>query len=179
MRAAEEANRAVSDDVEAPSGTLRVTADPVFGEAFLTGLIVEYAQRWPEVSLDVVSTRRRVDLIEEGFHVAFRIGGDGDAALAGPDLGSARVRYCASPEYLARRGAPDSPAQLAVNGIADLNDRGEFDLLVLGLSGPPRAARRLIRGVTATLRKRLPIPVLSVRQPTEDSPNSASGVGER
>jgi nucleotide-binding universal stress UspA family protein len=66
-----------------------------------------------------------------------------------------------------------------VNGITDCNDRGEFDLLVLGLSGPPRDAPRLTRGVAATLRNRMSIPVLSVRQTTDDSPNSASGVGGR
>jgi nucleotide-binding universal stress UspA family protein len=64
-----------------------------------------------------------------------------------------------------------------VKGITDCNDRGEFDLLVLGLSGPPRGAPRLTRGVAATLRNRMSIPVLSVREATVDSPNSASGAG--
>jgi DNA-binding transcriptional LysR family regulator len=124
VRAADEANRAVSDEVEAPSGTLRVTADPVFGEAFLTDLIIEYARRWPEVSLDVALTRRRVDLVEEGFDVAFRIGAISDTTLAGFDLGPARVRYCASGEYLARRGAPDSPAKLAAHDCLIVGERG-------------------------------------------------------
>lgn len=66
-----------------------------------------------------------------------------------------------------------------VNGITDYNDRGEFDLLVIGLSGPPQGAPRLTRGVAATLRNRMSIPVLSVRQATFDSPNSASGAGTR
>jgi nucleotide-binding universal stress UspA family protein len=65
------------------------------------------------------------------------------------------------------------------SGITDCNDRGAFDLLVLGLSGPPRGAPRLTRGVAATLRNRMSIPVLSVRQATDDSPNSASGTGGR
>lgn len=62
-----------------------------------------------------------------------------------------------------------------VNGITDYNDRGEFDLLVLGLTGPPRGAARLTRGLAATLRNRMSIPLLSVRQATVDSPNAASG----
>jgi nucleotide-binding universal stress UspA family protein len=66
-----------------------------------------------------------------------------------------------------------------VSGITDCNARGAFDLLVLGLSGPPRGAPRLTRGVAATLRNRMSIPVLSVRQATVDSPNSASGTGGR
>ncbi|HEV8549229.1 MAG TPA: universal stress protein, partial [Polyangiaceae bacterium] len=66
-----------------------------------------------------------------------------------------------------------------INGITDCNERRPFDLLVLGLSGPPRGAPRLTRGVAATLRNRMSIPVLSVRQANDDSPNSASGTGGR
>jgi nucleotide-binding universal stress UspA family protein len=65
------------------------------------------------------------------------------------------------------------------NGITDYNDRGEFDLLVLGLTGPPGAAPRLKRGLAATLRNRMSIPVLSVRQPVGDAPDSAAGTGGR
>ncbi|HWP06021.1 MAG TPA: universal stress protein [Polyangiaceae bacterium] len=66
-----------------------------------------------------------------------------------------------------------------VNGIANYSDRGEFDLLVLGLTGPPRGAARLTRGLAATLRNRLSIPLLSIRQATVDPPNAASGTAGR
>ena len=66
-----------------------------------------------------------------------------------------------------------------VNGITQCNDRGEFDLLVLGLSGPPRGASRLTRGIASTLRNRMSIPVLSVREAAQDSPDSATGFGGR
>lgn len=66
-----------------------------------------------------------------------------------------------------------------VNGITGYNDRGEFDLLVLGLTGPARGAARLTRGLAATLRNRMSIPVLSIRQATVDSPNAASGTAGR
>lgn len=66
-----------------------------------------------------------------------------------------------------------------VNGITDYNDRGEFDLLVLGLTGPPRGAARLTRGLAATLRKRMSIPLLSIRQATGDPPNAASKTAGR
>lgn len=86
-------------------------------------------------------------------------------------------------EALARSGVQATSevaiASGVVDGITDCNDRGEFDLLVLGLSGPPRGAPRLTRGVAATLRNRRSIPVLSVRQAMVDSPNSASGTGGR
>lgn len=114
VRLAEDANRTVTDARQVPQGTLRVTADPVFGEAFVTGLLVEYAQKWPDVHVEVVLTRRRVDLIEEGFDVAFRVGHlDASSSLTATNLGPARVRYCASPGYLKRRGAPRSPEDLS------------------------------------------------------------------
>jgi DNA-binding transcriptional LysR family regulator len=113
VRIAEDANRAAVDDRDVPRGTLRITADPVFGEAYLTDLVVAYAKAWPEVRMDVVLTRRRVDLLEEGFDVAFRIGEVDDATLSGFALGPARVRYCASPAYLASRGTPQTPDDLA------------------------------------------------------------------
>ncbi len=112
VRIAEEANHAVTDTRQVPKGVLRVTADPVFGEAFVTGLIVEYANRWPEVQVEAVLTRRHVNLLEEGFDVAFRIGKVDDPALSATRLGPARVRYCASPAYLERRGVPSSPEEL-------------------------------------------------------------------
>lgn len=112
VRLADEANQAVTDARQVPRGVLRVTADPELGEAFLSGLVVEYASRWPEVQVDVVLTRRKVDLAEEGFDVAFRVGQEGNPALAAISLGPARVRYCASPAYLARHGQPGRPDDL-------------------------------------------------------------------
>lgn len=94
---------------------------------------------------------------------------------------SARIAELA--EALTRAGVEASSdvaiAGGVVNGITDSNDRGEFDLLVLGLSGPPQGAPRLTRGLAATLRNRMSIPVLSVRQATLDSPEWASGAGGR
>jgi DNA-binding transcriptional LysR family regulator len=127
VRLAEEANRAVTDATEVPRGLLRVTADPVFGDAFVTGLVTEYAERWPETRLDVVLTRRRVDLVEERFDVAFRVGHPEDEALSGVALGPARVRFCASPSYVRERGAP-----------LNLADLGRHDCIVVSDGGPAR-----------------------------------------
>ena len=130
-RLADEANRAVTDSHTTPRGTLRVTADPLFGDAFLGPLVIEYATRHPEVSVEVALTRRRVDLLEEGFDVGFRIGAVEDPALAGIELGPARVRYCASPEHVAKHGTPQSPEELAaldciVVGDANVPTRWPF-----------------------------------------------------
>jgi DNA-binding transcriptional LysR family regulator len=125
VRIASEANRAVSDARQTPSGTLRVTADPVFGEAFLTDIVLDYAKTWPEVRVEVVLTRRKVDLIEEGFDIALRVGEVSDPSLSGVRLGPARVRYCASPTYVARRGTPEAVAELAKHDCIGVAAAGE------------------------------------------------------
>src|SRR5215831_10655728 len=112
VRIAEDANRALGTERDQPRGPLRITADPLLGEAFLPATLHKFATRWPAVTLEVLLTQRRVDLIEEGIDVAFRIGHVDDGALKGRALGPARVRFCASPAYLRRRGRPETPRDL-------------------------------------------------------------------
>jgi DNA-binding transcriptional LysR family regulator len=144
VRLADEANRAVTEARQTPAGVLRVTADPVFGEAFLSGLVVEYARRFPAVEVEVLLTRRHVDLVEEGFEVAFRVGRVDDPALTATSLGPARVRYCASPAYLKRHGRPATPEELARHAcIAVVSDgapvrwpfRGDAGLRLVPVAG--------------------------------------------
>ena len=113
VRLAEDANRAIGDHGAEPRGTLRITADPLLGEAFLPPVLHEFATRWPKVRLEVLLTQRRVDLVEEAFDVAFRVGHVDDVALKGRAPGPARIRFCASPTYLRRRGRPEVPRDLA------------------------------------------------------------------
>lgn len=136
VRLAEEANRAVADATGVPRGLLRVTADPVFGDAFVGGLVTEYATRWPEVRFDVLLTRRRVDLVEERFDVAFRVGQPEDETLTGVALGAARIRFCASPAYVARRGAPTKVADLAHHDCIAVSDGGPARWPAPGDRGP-------------------------------------------
>jgi DNA-binding transcriptional LysR family regulator len=133
VRLADDAHRELTDSRTVPKGELRITADPLFGDAFLPGLVAEYATRWPDVHVDVVFTRRKVDIVEEGFDVAFRIGSVDDPKLHATELGPARVRYCASPAYVRRRGLPKTPEDLR-----------EHDCIVV--VGEPDAVRWPFRG---------------------------------
>jgi DNA-binding transcriptional LysR family regulator len=112
-RLAEDANRALTTARDALHGPIRITADPLFGETFLAPVLLAFAKRWPGVTLDVLYTQRRVDLVEDGFDIAIRIGRVEDASLVAIPLGPARIRYVASPAYLRRRGKPQTPAELA------------------------------------------------------------------
>jgi nucleotide-binding universal stress UspA family protein len=82
------------------------------------------------------------------------------------------VKLAALERGLASRGIKVSAdvivASGAAHGIESHNQRGEFDLVVMGVSGSPHYAPRLTRGVIATLRNRLSVPLLSVRELTVD-----------
>lgn len=112
VRIADDANRAVVGEREEPHGVLRITADSLFGEAFLPRVLNDFAAKWPRTRLEVLLTSRQVDVVEERFDVAFRIGRVDETALASRALGPARVRFCASPSYLRRRGRPGRPSDL-------------------------------------------------------------------
>lgn len=125
VRLADEANRAVTATDLEPNGLLRITADPLFGETFLPGLVAEYAHRWSRVQIEVMLTRRRVDLVDEGFDVAFRIGQVDDKRLSATNLGPARVRYCASPSYVREHGAPKTAEDLVAHDCLVVHSEGE------------------------------------------------------
>ncbi|MBM3679321.1 MAG: LysR family transcriptional regulator, partial [Actinobacteria bacterium] len=112
VRLAEEAAHEASSTRSEPSGVLRITADPVLGETFLPDLVVAFAAAWPDVGVEVLLTRRHVDLEGEGFDLAFRIGRRPSPSLDATSLGPARVHFCASPSYLEAHGMPAGPADL-------------------------------------------------------------------
>ena len=108
----EEANRAVTQLQAAPRGRLRVNAPMSFGFLHLAGVLPEFMERYPEVSIDLVMNDRFVDLVDEGFDVAVRIGGMADSSLIAKKLGPIRRVICASPAYLQKRGIPQTPDDL-------------------------------------------------------------------
>jgi len=97
----------------APAGKLRITAPVTFGTEALMPALSEYLARYPEVSCDVVLSDRVVELIEEGFEAAIRIGHLPDSALIARPLAPYRLMICASPDYLSRRGTPGRPEDLS------------------------------------------------------------------
>jgi DNA-binding transcriptional LysR family regulator len=107
-----EADRAVTQLQAAPRGRLRVNAPMSFGFLHLAGILPDFMERYPEVSIDLVMNDRFVDLVDEGFDVALRIGGMADSSLIAKKLGPVRRVICASPDYLDKRGVPLTPDDL-------------------------------------------------------------------
>jgi DNA-binding transcriptional LysR family regulator len=108
----EEANLSVSQLQSAPRGRLRVNAPMSFGFLHLAPALTDFLRRFPEVEVDVTLNDRFVDLVDEGFDVAVRIGSLADSSLVARRLAPIRRAVCASPVYLKARGVPASPDDL-------------------------------------------------------------------
>ena len=105
-----------------PRGLLRISVPVTFGAAQLTPALLDFAAAYPQVSLEVSSTDRMVNLVEEGFDAAVRIGQLGDSSLVARKLAAVRLVACAAPDYLVRAGVPESPDELARHeAIIDTN----------------------------------------------------------
>lgn len=96
-----------------PRGRLRINAPVSFGIHALSRRLPEYMAAYPEVSIDMSLSNRYVDLIDEGFDVAFRVGELSDSGLIARALAPYRLRLCAAPSYLAGRPPITHPDDLA------------------------------------------------------------------
>lgn len=97
---------------EAPQGTLAVTAPDMFGRRYIAPLVRSFLDAYPAVNARLLLLDRVVNVIEEGLDVAVRIGELPDSSLTAVGVGHVRRVTVASPEYLARHGAPETPADL-------------------------------------------------------------------
>ena len=84
-----------------------------FGILHLGPALTDFAREHPRVTLDVRLDDRFVNLVEEGVDVAVRIGALRDSSLVARKLTTSTSLACASPEYLARHGEPETPEDLA------------------------------------------------------------------
>lgn len=109
----EAAERSVSSLQVEPRGVLRLNAPMSFGARHLAAAIAAYAERHPLVRVEMVLNDRVVDLVEEGYDLAIRIGRLADSSLIARRLAPCRLVLCASPRYLERHGVPQRPADLA------------------------------------------------------------------
>ncbi|MDE1146599.1 MAG: LysR family transcriptional regulator [Azospirillaceae bacterium] len=100
-----------------PRGLLRVTAPLVFGRRHVTPLVTSFLAAYPAVRVDLLLSDRQLDLIEDGLDVALRIGRLPDSGLVVLRVGQVRQVAVAAPAYLARRGMPVRPDDLADHDV--------------------------------------------------------------
>jgi len=113
LAAVEAAEHVATEAVAEPVGLLRVTAPISFGRYVLMPVLTDYLRTYPKVDIDLVLTDRVVDLVDEGFEAAFRIGELPDSGLIARSLAPQDFAMAASPGYLAGNRAPECPADLA------------------------------------------------------------------
>ncbi len=121
-----------------PTGHLRITAPVEFGHIHVAPILADFLDAHPDVSADLLTVDRIVNLVEEGIDVALRIGDLPSSGLTAVRVGHVRRVICGTPEYFGKHGVPQAPADLAQHQIVSIrgitpttdwrfgNDRGEI-----------------------------------------------------
>jgi len=112
LESIEESEEEISKRGLTASGTLRITAPVSFGIRHLAPLWSDFLIAHPQVKIELELSDRVINLVEEGFDLAIRIGKLNDSTLVSRQITSTRLVLCASPDYLKRRGTPSHPAEL-------------------------------------------------------------------
>lgn len=110
-----------------PRGPLRVNASVGFGERYILPLVPAFLALYPEIELDLTLTDGVIDVIGERTDVAIRSGPLRDSSLKARKLLESRKVVIASPDYLARYGTPQRPADLAAHNCLRFNFRRSVD----------------------------------------------------
>jgi len=108
-----------------PRGLLRVNASPGFGRSHVSPMVSRFVRRYPEVKVQLLLTVNPPSFIDDAFDVCIRFGRPPDARIIARRLAGNRRLLCASPEYLAAHGTPQTPADLAQHACIDIQQGGE------------------------------------------------------
>jgi DNA-binding transcriptional LysR family regulator len=111
----EEADAAAAARSKTVEGLLRVSAPATFGVMHIAPLVPEFHARHPDVTIELGLNDRYVDLLEERWDMAVRVGRLASSSLIARRLAPVRLAICAAPDYLARRGTPRTLDDLAAH----------------------------------------------------------------
>ena len=137
LQALTEAQDRASHLAEAPGGNLRVAGPLSFGVRALAPLLPAFLARYPNLHVTLDLDDRMVDILATGADLALRIGSLTDSSLVARRITEFRRVLCAAPGYLARRGEPQTPADLARHAClhySNVAPRDEWTLI--GPNGP-------------------------------------------
>jgi len=113
VEAAKDAEVSVSQLQEAPRGAIRLAVPMSFGHLQIAPRLPRFLERYPNIQLDVDATDRIVDLVYERVDLSVRIGRPREQSYMQRKLCPIRLLICAAPEYLERRGMPQTPDDLS------------------------------------------------------------------
>ncbi|MCK8046259.1 LysR substrate-binding domain-containing protein [Shewanella sp. 1CM18E] len=108
----EEAERAITNLQTSPRGLLKITAPVTYGEMTIAPLINDFAALYPELEVKLNLTNQKLDLVDEGYDLAIRLGHLEDSSMMAKKLSSRTQYVCASPSYISTYGIPHSLSEL-------------------------------------------------------------------
>jgi DNA-binding transcriptional LysR family regulator len=108
-----ETEAVVGSESTKPNGLLRISVPLSYGVREFARILPDFRQRYPGLRLDIDLSDRTVDLVNEGIDVAVRIGASPSQNLIARKIAPVRIVVCAAPSYLAERGSPQTPQDLA------------------------------------------------------------------
>lgn len=109
----EEAERVVTNLQQKPQGHIKLTAPVTYGEQKILPLINDFVQQHSAIQISAYLSNQNVDLVEQGFDLAVRLGKLADSTLIAKKLGKRKNYLCASPQYLEKYGMPHSLSELS------------------------------------------------------------------
>lgn len=109
----EEAEQLISDLDTTPKGTLRITATSTFGRKELAKVFCGFNEQYPQVNCELFISDHTVDIVQEGYDLALRLGSLEDSRLIARPVANQQMILCASPDYLQKHGIPTSLSDIS------------------------------------------------------------------
>ena len=121
------AERAITNLQSKPQGKIKLTAPVTFGEKQILPLVNNFISKYEDVDVSAYLSNRQVDLVEEGYDLAIRLGKLSDSSMMAKRLGKRTNYVCASPRYLDKYGIPHSISELSHHScLLGTNDYWHF-----------------------------------------------------
>ena len=148
------ANEAAAGKATSPAGKLRITCPQEFGRLYITPLLLDFLDQHKDVTADVLMVDRVVNIVEEGFDVALRIGPLPSSGLTEVRVGEVRQVMCGAPSYFATYGRPQNLNELPGHRIVSVSSLHTGEHLRFGKHGTENlkiAPRLAVSSVAAAI----------------------------
>lgn len=108
-----QADRAITELNAIPQGRLKITSSVTYGEQVIAPLLSDFMLMYPQLELELVLSNQTLDLVEQDFDLAIRLGRLTDSTMIAKRLSSRQVRVCAAPSYIDKHGEPHTLSELS------------------------------------------------------------------
>ena len=121
------AERAITNLQSKPQGKIKLTAPVTYGEKQILPLVNNFIKKYDDVEVLAYLSNRQIDIVDEGYDLAIRLGKLSDSTMMAKKLGKRTNYVCASPSYLEKQGIPHSISELNKHScLLGTNDHWHF-----------------------------------------------------